>query len=727
MATAKNAQIPPPRLRASRACKACHERRVKCDAFENGVPCSRCKGMGLQGCDFINSRRGTYTRRKTKCDKPPGDVRGEESTVNVRPALAAPPNGIPHEQNRAPGIDSVDTVGEYVRNPGLPAGSRQPEEPPQSLVAEEDVPPVGNQTVPMLDLTTPESQASDTSRLSYREITWTSMFEHVLNSRRDQHGPRAIDKCSITYLGESFPLSMVLEDVKQGGRIRLHHPGPPIPDDSTWRSDEQQHPTHMLAEETKFLQAKGAFEYPHPEVLAAFTSTFLDRVYPCYPIVNRKEFLEQLRQKRVPWLLLHSFCFICSTFCPLGVLYREKFRGRKDARTHYYSKAKALFDTGYEVDKIVILQSVILLAFWAGGPNDYWNFYSWNSTGVTIAEAMGIHRSMNEANLKKEDVSLLRRLWWVLAIRDASCGALIGRPFRINMYYCDTEMLTLENFSDDLEDPEFAQHPLRGIFGLYQIHMAKLSLILRQIVQQKYDIKNGRLATRNLNDLLIQWRKDLPQELCLSPGSDNNVFSQCLAMAYDHDLILANLDKATFTLPTPQEGMEFSPTDPFTLVSAAAHRILDLACAIVRKSIQASMPHECFPALFLAEVVFYAQMRSPPPHRAALGRSAVNTCQMVWHNVMDTWDSAPWVMKLFDNLITNAQEDIVAEESVPQMAAHPVPSIDMSDVDFGGFPELWQSHPMLSSMFDLPMDQSQAGMNGLPFMFESIGGASDDL
>src|SRR5581483_11404524 len=102
-----------------------------------------------------------------------------------------------------------------------------------------------------------------------------------------------------------------------------------------------------------------------------------------------------------------------------------------------------------------------------------------------------------EANLKQEDVNLLRRIWWVLAIRDASCAALIGRPFRINMYYCDTEMLTLENFSDELEDPEFAQHPLRDIFGLYQIQMAKLSLILRQIVTQKYDVKNGRLATGN--------------------------------------------------------------------------------------------------------------------------------------------------------------------------------------------------------------------------------------
>lgn len=137
------------------------------------------------------------------------------------------------------------------------------------------------------------------------------------------------------------------------------------------------------------------------------------------------------------------------------------------------------------------------------------------------------------------------------------------------------------------------------------------------------------------------------------------------------------------------------------------------------------MPHECFPALFLAEVVFYAQMRSPQSHRAALGQSAVNTCQMVWHSVLDTWDSAPWVMKMFDTLIKNAQDEATTVEEanviLPPPSAHPLPSFDVSDMDFGEVTELWQSHPMLSSMFDISLDQghfSINGISGVPFMFD---------
>src|SRR6202000_3234537 len=115
-----------------------------------------------------------------------------------------------------------------------------------------------------------------------------------------------------------------------------------------------------------------------------------------------------------------------------------------------------LFDTGYEMNKITILQSVLLMTMWGGGPNNYWNCWSYISTGVTIAEALGIHRSMAGANMSPQDRSLLKRLWWILVVRDASCGALVGRPFRINLNHSDMEMLTTEDFEYDMHDPDFA-------------------------------------------------------------------------------------------------------------------------------------------------------------------------------------------------------------------------------------------------------------------------------
>jgi hypothetical protein len=49
------------RKRAAFACKPCNARRLKCDAVECGIPCSRCRSLNReQDCELHQSRRGKY-------------------------------------------------------------------------------------------------------------------------------------------------------------------------------------------------------------------------------------------------------------------------------------------------------------------------------------------------------------------------------------------------------------------------------------------------------------------------------------------------------------------------------------------------------------------------------------------------------------------------------------------------------------------------------------------
>jgi hypothetical protein len=543
------------------------------------------------------------------------------------------------------------------------------------------------------------------------------MIERFLDSRR--HDPKdMIDKCSITYLGESFPLSIVLADLREGGKPRLHLPGPPIEDISAREEplNHQAHPLHVLPEDITYLEAKQVFEYPPSDILDALVSTFLDRYWPIYPIVLRQELVQQHKDKSMPWILLHAICFVSATYCPIAVLHRAGFTSRKEARFAYYRKAKALFDTSYERNKIVILQSVIMLTFWGGGPNNYWNFYSWIGTGVTIAETLGMHRSLDGTNMKPQDKSLLKRLWWTLLIRDASCGALVGRPFRINMYHCDTEMLTEGDFEYDLQSPEFATHPQRRTFSLYQIHMTKLSLILRDIVATRFNPGKKGATAANLHDVLQNWRQQLPPELNWTETCTNmNIFASCLCIQYNHHLILTHLGTLTSETgnfmgsrsigESPSMGIRHTP-------ESAAHRISTLACSIATRSQVLLMTHEAFQGLFLAMVVFYTQMKSSQPVFAQLGRTALSNCQLVLHDAREAWDPSPWIMKLFDNLINHLEEEA------------PTSGIDMQADNFGvdyhfggGMMNLfdtavpinagldnWQAHPTLGSIFSMSME-----------------------
>ncbi|KAK5024897.1 hypothetical protein LTS07_008275 [Exophiala sideris] len=158
---------------------------------------------------------------------------------------------------------------------------------------------------------------------------------------------------------------------------------------------------------------------------------------------------------------------------------------------------------GYERNKIVLLQSVLMLSFWGSKLESYWNPSTWVGFAVTLAASLGIHRTASLARMDASGRSLLRRLWWTVVVRDASCATLLGRPFRIRMSHCDSDMLTLEDFRNELftSRPDTREGAYK-VQALYQIHVSKLSLILRQIIQFQSTENNDRSKMSELHGLL---------------------------------------------------------------------------------------------------------------------------------------------------------------------------------------------------------------------------------
>jgi hypothetical protein len=757
---------PAVRCRAAKACRRCNELRVKCDASERGTPCTRCEHKNEPECKLIESRRGIYPRklRRTTGTNQTGHDNRQESVPIDGPGDSSVTvsclDGSDKRQDSGADQTANDSIttsrGEIgdPRSQGLDNtakahpvthGEIQQQRQQHQLVEvrgtteyrqdvtegriDQSISAMNSdqphalmpdnmdwvaQPHPDLSLEArPEeispSNRTDVSTSSYREISWATMFDHLLESRL--RGEDVVEKGSITYLGESFPLAIVLEDLRGGkGQPRLHHPGPPCPATEDLYEPQDVHPPHMLPEEITFLEAKKAFELPDRKTLDALVDVFLTQVYSLYPVVNRQEFLQEYNAKRTPWILLHAVCFISATFCSLKTLHRAGYDHRRQARWMFYTKAKALFDVGYESNKIVVLQISVLMSFWGGGPNNYWNFYSWIGTGVTIAEALGCHRSLSSTNMEPQDRSLLKRIWWLLVLRDTNCSALVGRPFRVNLDHCDAEPLTLDDFKHDAAP---GNHDPNSGFDTYQIEAMKLTLILRQIIIARfYPSRAQQQVTSSLTQMLLSWRAQLPIELAWSDESEpsSSILPSSLRVLYNHHMIMANLN-------APPEGTmrpSFSGAYPNQSLAEetciiAAQQIASTACSVVIKSDILSAPHELLHGIFIAAVTFYMQTKSPSAMNAQSGRSGLSNCQMVLHESRGSWDPSPWILQLLDKMLGAPHtSQAKRQDQLPMGSAAdfitPISGIDPGTFDGNGLLptdfDFWQSHPVLGDLFE---------------------------
>jgi Fungal specific transcription factor domain/Fungal Zn(2)-Cys(6) binuclear cluster domain len=665
------------RTRAPRACTQCSQRKVLCDGAEGGIPCSRCRVDRRTECIFLPSRRGTYPRQKKHVSKANNNTHLESTQQRepVRNRSAVPRADssrqvvvtrhtwtYPETNNNSTACEDANT-----RLAGFPDNSSTTSSPsawwPANAAVARDP---------------PSSPARPGASLA-------AMFEDFLDSQ-GTGSETVVGKRGIIILADSSPLTFALEELRRDKT--LHDVGSRIPN----RIPENEeglagpqgipHPAHMSPADISYLNAKGAFEFPQGELLSSLVSAFLDKFYPLYSIVNRVQFEQLYEQQKLPWILMHAVCFIGATYCEHGVIHRSSLKSRWHARRHFYDKAKVLFDLGYETDKIILLQTIILLTFWGPQMKSYWNPCSWIGFGVTVADSLGIYKSNSSAQLPPADRSLLRRLWWTLAVRDAYCAALLGRPFRINMARSDTEALGLDDFNQHGDSSQTVPTGNSYTGALYQIQVAKLSLILRQIVLSRSKGTYDSQMTANVHALLNQWQADLPAEVdWRKPSNSINLCATSLKIIFHHQLIVIHFGEPhsePHSMSLPVEA--HSPS--IKIAEQAAQTIAASALTIMTSSMVGNLPHEVFPGFFITGIMFYRQMKNHNGLLVQLGQAALDNCRMVIHEARERWDAAQWVLGIFDFLLSRSDRT-EQQQQQQQQGERPWPQSSTPAQDHG--------------------------------------------
>lgn len=120
------------------------------------------------------------------------------------------------------------------------------------------------------------------------------------------------------------------------------------------------------------------------------------------------------------------------------VVYQAGYQSHKEMRKSMFTRAKAsegpslrilnsestnsshhaqcFYDNGCEKDRIIIIQSVSLLAFWYSDLAERTDSWHWMGIAISLCQTLGLNRDPDRGhynkNLSDRQRQLWRRIWW---------------------------------------------------------------------------------------------------------------------------------------------------------------------------------------------------------------------------------------------------------------------------------------------------------------------------
>lgn len=201
------------------------------------------------------------------------------------------------------------------------------------------------------------------------------------------------------YIGESNLLTLV---ASKDGRSASSTNQPCTESNLTYTIPEDHNaPTSRMSLGTScsknaidFLNREGAFVFPEAQVTATLLKAYFKWFHPAFAVLDKSTMSRDYHANSIPPLLLHAMLFIGSSYSSDEYLLSAGFTSRYDARLHFYSRAKLLYDLGWEADKTTIIQTLFLISFWRSDASNDKDTRHWLGAAISLAQNRGYHRSL---------------------------------------------------------------------------------------------------------------------------------------------------------------------------------------------------------------------------------------------------------------------------------------------------------------------------------------------
>ncbi|GKZ22362.1 hypothetical protein AbraCBS73388_008505 [Aspergillus brasiliensis] len=346
-----------------------------------------------------------------------------------------------------------------------------------------------------------------------------------------EHPRPPLESGQIVFVGEASPLTWLARNQ--------------VPDKAFHRPIVRRHVSGVEEHSTALSATADSVSHIN-SLQSLLLDAFCARFLPLYPIIAGTKLLRDWSHGAIPPLLKYSVLFIGAVHTAAEAFEQLGAYSKADALDALYYKAKQIYDSDTEADRICLIQSMFMLQFRFGSEPCYKNSLWWSSNAVSLAQTVGLHRSTRHLALPSEDKRLWKKIWWVLFVRLNSLTALqnccrteltlgkirdrqissgTGKPMMIDERDCDVEDLTTEDFVDG-ESVETAY---------FTISLVQIARIINEVVRYKYSPAASVNLLRedikaNIHCTLQTWQAELTPIMRYCTISNRNRFALILGL-----------------------------------------------------------------------------------------------------------------------------------------------------------------------------------------------------
>ncbi|KAJ5099094.1 hypothetical protein N7532_006095 [Penicillium argentinense] len=641
----------PVKRRASKACCCCRARKVRCDVVENGSPCTNCR-LDQVECIVTESKR----RKKSRAEVEAPSQSPEASEEN--PLRLGDMHGLPDMAPTSPSQASVD----------IDHGQHMP-------------------------------------HLLYQSQA------HRIGSD-DRYRRRMAPNPAVP---SSMPLANATLQIQQ-----LLDPnfGSPRAASGFLPDYIRGLPARLQKEDIDYLAAKGALSIPDVTLRNELLKAYVHYVHTYMPLLDLEEFLQTIVQNdgihRISLLLFQAVMFAGMAFVDMKHLQAAGYQTRKAARKIFFQRARLLYDFDYEVDRISLVQSLLLMTYWYETPDDQKDTWHWMGVSLSLAHTIGLHRDPGNSRMDLRRQRMWKRIWWSTYTRDRLIALGMRRPMRVKDDDCDVPMLTLDDFEFQSFSPEIVNmvgnsEILQNVnhqreLALMFIEKAKLCLGVSHVLSAQYSVLShkfgGTMETtmmlvpkkstaesfevRRCDQELEDWLANLPVETQYTPSGGAKL-SEAQEVLHSHRALLKMVYLTTSSaLHRPQ----VLPAIPYPCMDAelqemsrnkvrfAAVEITNIAQDLHLLDLTRYYPTTGVTVLLPAVIIHLLDIKSSDPSVRMTSLQRFYQCMRILQRLREIYASADFATSFLEAAIRKAgiQLTVAPQDKIPDLTYPKAPA-----------------------------------------------------